>query len=157
MIKLITFICLIISTATSAADIEFIAPFSNMWLPANKTETVTNGCAYAVWTTTTYNAQYISVSPTSYWLAPGASKLVTITPALATTTQPGTYNSTITWTYTGRMLGDIDGDGVVNLADLKLMIEKFGTSDAACDLDGDGVVSLSDLKILQSNWNRSMD
>lgn len=58
--------------------------------------------------------------------------------------------------------GDINGDHVVNLADLKLLIAAWnshggaspsGNWNPAADLDGDGQVVLGDLKILVTNWN----
>lgn len=55
---------------------------------------------------------------------------------------PGSYNPTI--------LGDVNGDGVVDDTDLALVLESFG-SDNACltaDINGDGVVDDTDLAIV---------
>jgi hypothetical protein len=52
--------------------------------------------------------------------------------------------------------GDLNGDGVVNFADLNLVLSNFGTSGApgmtAGDANGDGVVDFSDLNIVLSNF-----
>lgn len=57
--------------------------------------------------------------------------------------------------------GDADGDGAVNLADLKIVTDAWGTTPASPnwnpdgDLDGDNAVNLADLKMIVDNWNRS--
>ncbi len=48
-------------------------------------------------------------------------------------------------------LGDLDGDGDVDLNDLALLLASYGT-DAGGDLDGDGDTDLSDLAILLANY-----
>ena len=48
--------------------------------------------------------------------------------------------------------GDFNGDGVVNGADLTLLLNAWGTSNDGLDLDGDGLIGGADLTILLSNW-----
>jgi hypothetical protein len=51
------------------------------------------------------------------------------------------------------VLGDLDGDGCVDLSDLAALLADYGcTVDCVADLDGDGNVALSDLAILLSNY-----
>lgn len=54
------------------------------------------------------------------------------------------------------LLGDINGDGTVGLADLSILLTNFGISSGMTyedgDLDGDGGVGLSDLSILLGNF-----
>ena len=55
------------------------------------------------------------------------------------------------------VVGDLNGDGVVDGADLGLMLANWGpvTSDAgsrAADLNGDGMVDGADLGVLLSRW-----
>ncbi|MCZ6697057.1 MAG: DUF1929 domain-containing protein [Acidobacteria bacterium] len=52
------------------------------------------------------------------------------------------------------LLGDIDGSGIVGLADLLILLESWGSC-AGCqaDLDGDGRVDFVDLLILLGNWS----
>jgi len=52
--------------------------------------------------------------------------------------------------------GDIDGDGVVNLQDLSILLSNWGgsPSNPSADLDSDGAVAIIDLSILLSNWTR---
>jgi len=52
------------------------------------------------------------------------------------------------------ILGDIDGDGDVDVTDLLLVIAAWGTSGAdGTDLDGDGIVAVGDILILIANWS----
>jgi hypothetical protein len=56
------------------------------------------------------------------------------------------------------LTGDINGDGVVNLADLLILAAAFGSEpgdtnwNPACDFNGDGQVDVSDLLMLAENW-----
>lgn len=50
----------------------------------------------------------------------------------------------------GGLLGDLNGDGEVNSADLAILLGAWGTP--AADLDGDGVTGASDLAILLASW-----
>jgi hypothetical protein len=51
-------------------------------------------------------------------------------------------------------LGDLDGDGTVNLADLALLLAHFGGAGGQSDgdIDGDGDIDLADLATLLSNF-----
>ena len=48
-------------------------------------------------------------------------------------------------------IGDINGDGVVNGADLAALLTQWGTNGPA-DLNGDGIVNGTDLATLLTNW-----
>ncbi len=51
------------------------------------------------------------------------------------------------------VLGDLNGDGVVNAGDLAILLAAWGPcSDCPADLDGDGVVGAADLAALLANW-----
>ncbi len=50
------------------------------------------------------------------------------------------------------LVGDIDGNGLVNGADLAAVLSAWGTKGGGADLDGDGSVGGSDLAILLGNW-----
>jgi hypothetical protein len=53
-------------------------------------------------------------------------------------------------------LGDLNGDGVVDVSDLLILLGAWGpcppSGDCPADLDGDGAVNVSDLLILLGNW-----
>jgi len=52
-------------------------------------------------------------------------------------------------------LADLNGDGVVDGADLGILLTAWGTSDCVADLSGDGVVDGADLGILLTTWTRA--
>ncbi|MFM7133157.1 MAG: hypothetical protein ACKO0W_02445 [Planctomycetota bacterium] len=58
---------------------------------------------------------------------------------------------TATIALTPAVLGDLDGNGVVNGADLAILLGSWGTAGPG-DLNGDGVVNGADLAILLGNW-----
>ncbi len=55
------------------------------------------------------------------------------------------------------LIGDIDVSGVVDGADLGLMLAAWGTDDQAADLNGDGIVGGADLGLLLSTWEQFGD
>jgi beta-glucanase (GH16 family) len=49
-------------------------------------------------------------------------------------------------------VGDINGDGSVNVFDLSILLSKWGTNDPPSDINGDGSVNVFDLSALLSHW-----
>lgn len=60
-----------------------------------------------------------------------------------------------TTTLTVTILGDIDGDGTVNGADLAELLARWNSDDELADMNGDGVVNGADIADLLSNFNAS--
>lgn len=60
------------------------------------------------------------------------------------------------WLWRPTVEGDINGDGVVDLSDLGVLLSKYGMTVGATradgDFDGDGDVDLSDLGVLLANY-----
>ena len=48
--------------------------------------------------------------------------------------------------------GDLNGDALVNGADLSILLGNWNTDHAPSDLDGSGLVDGADLARLLSNW-----
>ena len=48
--------------------------------------------------------------------------------------------------------GDINGDGIVNILDLTLVAQGFGTGDLTADVNGDGVVNVFDLVFVANRF-----
>jgi hypothetical protein len=47
---------------------------------------------------------------------------------------------------------DIDGDGIVGVIDLLIIIEYWGTDEVHADLDGSGIVDVGDILIIVADW-----
>ena len=58
----------------------------------------------------------------------------------------------IMWESTSAVLGDLNGDGAVDGADLAILLGAWGTSDPAADLDQSGSVDGADLAMLLGAW-----
>lgn len=48
---------------------------------------------------------------------------------------------------------DIDGNGLINGADLAIVLSAFGTASSGADIDGNGIVNGSDLAAVLAGWN----
>ncbi len=51
-------------------------------------------------------------------------------------------------------LGDLDGDGIVGVMDLIMLLGQLGPCTGGCwaDMDHDGIVGVTDLLIVLGNW-----
>ena len=54
--------------------------------------------------------------------------------------------------HAAALVGDINGDGVVNVLDLSVLLTDWGTNNASADLNHDGAVNTLDLSILLAHW-----
>lgn len=53
-----------------------------------------------------------------------------------------------------KKLGDINGDGSINIRDLSILLSRWKSTYAGSDLNGDGKIDIRDLSILLSRWGR---
>jgi hypothetical protein len=58
-------------------------------------------------------------------------------------------------------LADFNGDGIVGIEDLVMLIESWGTDKPLCDIApaafGDGIVDVLDLEVFMSSWGQAVD
>jgi hypothetical protein len=103
----------------------------------------------------------LTASPDAGSTFAGWSGAATGTASTVTVTMDGDKMVTATFVATGP--GDLNGDGIVNIDDLALVIDHFGQSsddpewDARADADDNGVVSIDDLTAVTGNYGRSYD
>ena len=72
---------------------------------------------------------------------------------LAVASQPGAMDGLDVVSFGGGgLVGDLNGDGAVDGADLGILLGQWGGAGSA-DLDGSGVVDGADLGILLGNWS----
>jgi len=58
------------------------------------------------------------------------------------------------WSDAPKVVGDLNGDGIVDGADLGILLQNWGAcSGCAADFNGDGVIDGADLGILLQNWS----
>jgi hypothetical protein len=74
----------------------------------------------------------------------------TPTPTATPTVTP-TPTASPTPTPSGKV-GDLNGDGQVNIFDLSILLSAWGTANATADLNHDGTVNIFDLSIFLSHW-----
>jgi hypothetical protein len=86
---------------------------------------------------------------------PAGSYSATATVATSDENVPGATSAQVTVTLSATVGGgnpaDLNGDGVVNGADLGILLASWGSSGAA-DLDGNGTVDGADLGLLLADW-----
>ena len=49
-------------------------------------------------------------------------------------------------------LADIDGDEIVNVNDLLIVIDEWSSTNSPADINSNGIVDVSDLLIVVGNW-----
>lgn len=71
---------------------------------------------------------------------------------VTTTNDLQLYSASLTITPVPAIPADLNGDGVVNAADLGVMLAAWGSSLASADINDDGIVDGNDLGLLLSSW-----
>jgi hypothetical protein len=78
----------------------------------------------------------------------------TTTPVWTQTfSKTGTVSATPSPTPT--LLGDINGDRIVNILDFTLLSNAFGTNNSAADLNHDSIVNILDFTLLSNNFGKT--
>jgi hypothetical protein len=141
--------------ATGAYLGRFDVQFSNFLSRASGIALAADGVAYLATnspSSSTVNGYdtttgYLERTYRSYPLDAGTAQAIAVAPASATD-QNG--NLVPDECEAGGPSADLDGDGVVNAADLAILLGAWGT--AGADLDGDGTTDAADLAILLGAW-----
>ena len=164
--------CYLTTTAIDCSHLSFVELRFRRWLGVEKWD----HAAVAVsndgtsWTQLWTNPGSISISD-DHWIQKtlDISTIADGEPTVYVRWQMGTTDGSITypgwnvddveiWGASDEtpVLGDLDGDGDVDLADLSQLLAHYGMSSGATyedgDLDGDGDVDLADLSALLSNY-----
>lgn len=87
----------------------------------------------------------------NYALSADATYYLRVAP-VSTTNDIQLYNLTLTITPPPSNPEDINGDGVVDAADLGVLLAAWGSAAAGADVNDDGIVDGSDLGLLLSAW-----
>jgi PKD repeat protein len=151
---------------------------NNMWVyqgrMANVNVTVSNigNSSQNVWVTLYYNITAgNSIDSYPVYLAAGQNfallftwNTVSIPPLnytlTAVVTIPTGSNTLSNGTLAVRLMGDVNGDGRVNVKDIALVARAFGSTpispnwNPAADLNGDGVVNMKDIAIVARNFGQ---
>ena len=73
--------------------------------------------------------------------------------------RPGGFGSYDLWQVSITPNVDFNGDGIVDIDDLVIMIENWGTNESLCDIGpmpwGDGIVDRKDLEVFMSHWGEN--
>jgi len=96
-----------------------------------------------------YSIATVEFSPA--WQAEPAIYAIMSSTGLSGDQNPSNDEARKTVTVEEGLLGDINGDGVVNVEDLLILLANWGTSGPG-DLNEDGIVNVLDLLILLANW-----
>jgi hypothetical protein len=86
--------------------------------------------------TSLFNINTYSATPT-----PASTPMVTTSPTSSPTPTPS-----------GVKVGDINGDGQINVFDLSMLLTAWGGNNTRADLNHDGVINVFDLSTLLSHW-----
>ena len=67
--------------------------------------------------------------------------------------QVGDVGSGLVYTGCTPQVGDANGDGVVDIADLLVVLDNWGSSGPDGDVNGDNIVDIQDLLAVIGNWS----
>ncbi len=97
---------------------------------------------YSLNTTTLTNAGH-SVSAKAFDAASNSTSSSSVTFIVA---------NTVTNLPVTKKVGDLNGDGKVDIFDLSLLLSKWGGMDSNADINNDSIVNIYDLSVLLSKW-----
>ena len=101
----------------------------------------TNASGYFIITAVSPGEHTVKASLTGYLAAETESEVVA--------------GETTTLTEVTLLGGDVDGNGIIDAADLKAIGDAFNTADSNADINGDGIVDIYDLVLVGVNFGKS--
>ncbi|MDI9411618.1 MAG: matrixin family metalloprotease [Bacteroidia bacterium] len=99
------------------------------------------------------NASGLGETLSNYEFASAGTYYLRIAP-VTTTNDIQLYNATLTITPPPSNPADVDGNGIVDAADLGVLLAAWGSSLAIADINDDGIVDGNDLGLLLSSWGQ---
>lgn len=152
-----------IACASILADVVLMSPSdpydavmqAGIWMPGRKIYALGNTTAsWVYWRASTASGQVIC-EPAAGWIAPAECVSVMLCPAGSMVyATPGVYSDQVRLDFDARVVGDVDGDGVVDVTDLVEVVATFGSDDARGDFNRNGVVDIGDVLQLVNHFGR---
>ncbi len=102
----------------------------------------------------TRNSVTIATIPTTSYNDTGLTAGTSYTYAVTALDAVGNVSTaaTLVTSTSPAVLGDLNGDGHVDITDLSILLSKWSTADATADINQDGSVNIFDLSILLSHY-----
>ncbi len=125
------------------------------WTPAAKPYVLENTSTSWVYWQATDSEGVVVCSPEGGWIPPGGAVTVHLSPGDAmNAATPGEYSTRLRLDFDPRVAGDLDGDGVVTMADVLQVAMLFGGTDGRADFDCSGQVDIFDLLTIINNFGK---
>lgn len=150
---------LVADVVRTSPDVPYTAVFEQgNWLPGLQTYILDNTTYSWVYWRASSASGGIACRPSGGWLAPRQSVSILLHPAASMYyVAPGVYNDQVRLDFDVRLLGDVNGDGIVDVLDVVEIVDIFGSDDIRGDFDGSGVVDITDVLQLVQHYGQHSD
>jgi hypothetical protein len=136
------------------ADVALVSPLepyrvlieAGIGMPGDKSYTLVNtSTSWLYWRASSARGRALC-KPAVGWIPPSSSQTILICPSPSMLyAYPGDYADQVSLYFDPRVLGDVNGDGVVDGIDMLAIAQAFGGREDTCDFDHDGVVGIWDV------------
>jgi hypothetical protein len=125
------------------------------WMPPSKPYGMLNTSTdWVYWYPQSQNGMITTV-PVGGWMAPGQSTVLILAPAVRMLdAEAGTHVDSVNVQFDKRLVGDLDGDGSVDVCDLIAFGECWRSTpvDPVADFDSNGIIDVVDMLYLAGSW-----